>query len=210
MKLGLVFLAVAGNSELQRQGTPMEADARRDTYMSDQDTSVVGTAIRDGHVRAAIIGAEADTPREQTQPVVPAPRQSVSVKGTWSEAEDAVLRHHVVDVKTTRWSLIATALPGRNGKQCRERWHNHLKPDINKDDWTAEEDEIVRAAHGEVGNKWTEIARRLKGRTDNQVCVHALVKRNAARSDAQDDAQNPQMCAYACGNVANACQHVRL
>ena len=183
MKLGLVFLAVAGNSD---------------------------TAGGHTRVRAAIIGAEADTPREQTQPVVPAPRQSVSVKGTWSEAEDAVLRHHVVDVKTTRWSLIATALPGRNGKQCRERWHNHLKPDINKDDWTAEEDEIVRAAHGEVGNKWTEIARRLKGRTDNQVCFHALVKQNAAGSDAQDDAQNPQMRAYACGNVANACQHMRL
>ena len=32
---------------------------------------------------------------------------------------------------------------GRNGKQCRERWHNHLKPDINKDDWTAQ----VRGAH---------------------------------------------------------------
>ncbi len=91
------------------------------------------------------------------------------VKGAWSSAEDEALRHHVLTLKTTRWSAISLALPGRNGKQCRERWHNHLKPDINKDDWTREEDAIVFCAHAEMGNKWTEIARRLNGRTDNQV-----------------------------------------
>ena len=93
----------------------------------------------------------------------------VQVKGAWSSAEDEALRHHVLTLKTTRWSAISLALPGRNGKQCRERWHNHLKPDINKDDWTREEDAIVFCAHAEMGNKWTEIARRLNGRTDNQV-----------------------------------------
>jgi hypothetical protein len=47
-------------------------------------------------------------------------------------------RHHVLTLKTVRWSVIALALPGRNGKQCSERWHNHLKPDINKQDWTSQ------------------------------------------------------------------------
>jgi myb proto-oncogene protein len=39
-----------------------------------------------------------------------------------------------------KWSVIAQELPGRIGKQCRERWHNHLNPDIRRDDWTVEED----------------------------------------------------------------------
>ena len=41
------------------------------------------------------------------------------------------------------WSFIARQLQGRLGKQCRERWYNHLNPDINKDPWTADEDAII-------------------------------------------------------------------
>ncbi len=42
-----------------------------------------------------------------------------------------------------KWSQIAQQLPGRIGKQCRERWHNHLNPAINKDPWSEEEDRYV-------------------------------------------------------------------
>ena len=42
-----------------------------------------------------------------------------------------------------KWSLIASYLPGRIGKQCRERWHNHLNPDIKKEAWTEEEDTAI-------------------------------------------------------------------
>jgi hypothetical protein len=45
------------------------------------------------------------------------------------------------------WSEIAKALPGRIGKQCRERWHNHLNPEIKKEKWTEQEDEIIIQAH---------------------------------------------------------------
>ena len=41
------------------------------------------------------------------------------------------------------WSFIARQLKGRLGKQCRERWYNHLQPDINKSPWTAEEDALI-------------------------------------------------------------------
>jgi myb-related protein len=47
------------------------------------------------------------------------------------------------------WSFVAKHLPGRIGKQCRERWHNHLNPEIVKEKWTDEEDRTIIDAHKE-------------------------------------------------------------
>lgn len=62
------------------------------------------------------------------------------VKGPWSREEDAQLAENVAKYGAKNWSNIAHALPGRIGKQCRERWHNHLNPAIKKNKWTDEED----------------------------------------------------------------------
>ncbi|KAK1432756.1 hypothetical protein QVD17_09655 [Tagetes erecta] len=99
-------------------------------------------------------------------------RKSVIVKGQWNSQEDRLLMQLVKQYGDSKWSTIAEKLPGRIAKQCRDRWQNHLRPDITKDAWSEEEDKLLIAIHKEVGNKWSEIARRLPGRSENTIKNH--------------------------------------
>ena len=96
----------------------------------------------------------------------------VNNKGPWTEQEDKKLINLVEKYGAEKWSFISSHFPERIGKQCRERWFNHLCPTVNKTAWSKEEEWILFILHNQIGNKWSQLCKYLPGRTDNTIKNH--------------------------------------
>ncbi|KAE8680168.1 Transcription factor MYB3 [Hibiscus syriacus] len=91
-------------------------------------------------------------------------------KGPWTAEEDQILIDYIQKHGHGRWrTLPKNAGLKRCGKSCRLRWTNYLRPDIKRGKFSPEEDEVIIQLHSVLGNKWSAIAARLPGRTDNEV-----------------------------------------
>ncbi|KAJ7943506.1 MYB transcription factor [Quillaja saponaria] len=88
---------------------------------------------------------------------------------TWTQEEDDILREQISIHGTQNWTSIASKFDGKTTRQCRRRWYTYLNSDFKKGGWSPEEDLLLCEAQKIFGNRWTEIAKVVSGRTDNAV-----------------------------------------
>ncbi|GAB4846749.1 transcription factor [Ancistrocladus abbreviatus] len=91
-------------------------------------------------------------------------------KGLWTAEEDRILMDYIAVHGKGKWNSIAknTGL-NRCGKSCRLRWMNYLSPGVKRGHFTEQEEDLIIRLHKLLGNRWSLIAGRVPGRTDNQV-----------------------------------------
>ncbi len=110
-------------------------------------------------------------------------KQRGMIRGAWSSEEDEIILNSAREVSKllplpfhsysfgpyikgiVKWGDVSLKLYGlRSGKQCRERWSNHLNPALKKLPWSEEEDDVIRNNQIILGNSWTKISKLLPGR----------------------------------------------
>ncbi|KAG5578635.1 hypothetical protein H5410_058769 [Solanum commersonii] len=97
-------------------------------------------------------------------------QEEIMRRGPWTEEEDVQLLFYVKLFGDRRWDFLAKVSGlKRTGKSCRLRWVNYLNPDLKHGKMTPQEERLVLEFHSKWGNRWSRIARKIPGRTDNEI-----------------------------------------
>ncbi|XP_055835913.1 transcription factor MYB48 isoform X1 [Solanum dulcamara] len=97
-------------------------------------------------------------------------QEEIMRRGPWTEEEDMQLLFYVKLFGDRRWDFLAKVSGlKRTGKSCRLRWVNYLNPDLKRGKMTPQEERLVLELHSKLGNRWSRIARKIPGRTDNEI-----------------------------------------
>ncbi|KAK8614371.1 hypothetical protein V6N13_122731 [Hibiscus sabdariffa] len=118
-------------------------------------------------------------------------------KGLWSPEEDEKLIKYMLTSGQGCWSDIAkNAGLQRCGKSCRLRWINYLRPDLKRGAFSPQEEDLIIHLHSILGNRWSQIAARLPGRTDNEIknfwnsTLKKRLKNNTSTSSSPNDSDS--------------------
>lgn len=90
-------------------------------------------------------------------------------KNKFSSDEDNKLRSLVNQYGESNWLMISKYIPGRNARQCKDRWEKFLSPYVNTKPFSIDEDIEILTLYQKIGSKWTAISKQLKGRSDTSV-----------------------------------------
>lgn len=91
-------------------------------------------------------------------------------RGPWTPEEDQILANYIKKEGEGRWrTLPKHAGLLRCGKSCRLRWMNYLRPSVKRGRIAPDEEDLILRLHRLLGNRWSLIAGRIPGRTDNEI-----------------------------------------